>query len=274
VKEFTLEAFAEGDWKEIASGTTIGYKRILRLPTIRASMIRLNIKQAKACPLISNLEVYNAPKVLTEPEISRDKQGMVSLSAADPEVKIFFTVDGSGPDQASTVYGEPFAVPGKMIVKAVAVDEATGLKSPVSTREFDVAKTKWSVLLPPDDAERSSRAIDDNPSTTWVFAVEKFPAETVVDLGESLLLTGITYLPDQRRRAAGIIEKGECYVSEDGKDWGDPVTAGELPNMLNSPVWQKISFPEKKGRYLKVVVTGTVNEEKRVGIAELGILTR
>ncbi len=274
VKEFTLNAYVGGEWKEIASATTIGYKRILRLPTTRASMIRLDIKQAKACPLISNLEVYNAPKVLTEPHISRDKQGMVSLAAADPELKIFYTVDGSGPGPASTLYNESFSVSGKLIIKAVAMDEASGLKSPVSTMEFDVAKTIWSVLSPRDDPEISSRAIDDNPSTSWIYSVEEFPAETVVDLGNSYLVTGISYLPDQSRRASGIIEKGECYVSENGKDWGDPVVAGELPNMLNSPVWQQISFPEKRGRYLKITVLKTVNDEKRVGFAEIGIITR
>lgn len=274
VKEFTVDAFVEGDWKEIASETTIGYKRILRLPTTRTSMIRLNIKQAKACPLISNLELYNAPKVLIEPDISRDKEGMVSLSAADPEVTIFYTVDGSDPDSASALYGESFAVPGKLLVKAVAIDEASGLRSPVGIKEFDVAKTKWSVLLPGDDPERSSRAIDDNPSTSWTYSVKEFPVEAVVDLGESHLITGISYLPDQSRRATGIIEQFECYVSESGKDWGDPVITGTFPNILNSPVWQQVLFPEKNGRYLKIKVLKTVNEVKRVGFAEIGVLTR
>jgi alpha-L-fucosidase len=61
VSEFTIDAFSNGEWEEIASETTIGYKRILRLPDTKASKIRLNIKRSKACPLISNIEVYNAP---------------------------------------------------------------------------------------------------------------------------------------------------------------------------------------------------------------------
>lgn len=63
VKAFSLDARVEGEWEEIASQTTIGYKRILRIPATTASGIRLNIKDAKACPLISNMEVYNAPSV-------------------------------------------------------------------------------------------------------------------------------------------------------------------------------------------------------------------
>ena len=199
---------------------------------------------------------------------------MVLLAAADREVKIFFTVDGSVPGPGSALYEQPFEVPGKMVIKAVAIDEASGLKSPVTTMEFDVAKSRWSVLLPLDDADKSSMAIDDKPTTTWSFSVDKFPSEFVVDLGESHLITGITYLPDQRRRAVGIIQEGACYISENGDDWGDPVVAGELPNMLNSPVLQQISFPEKRGRYLKIQVLKTVNEEKRVGIGEIGIITK
>ena len=104
--------------------------------------------------------------------------------------------------------------------------------------------------------------------------MEEFPIEIVVDLGESHFVNGFSYLPDQGRRVTGIIEEGACYISENGKDWGDPVVAGELPNMLNSPVLQEITFPEKKGKYLKIEVVKTVNDEKRVGIAEIGIITR
>lgn len=48
-------------WKILSEGTTIGYKRILRFPTISASKIKINITEAFACPIINNLEIYNAP---------------------------------------------------------------------------------------------------------------------------------------------------------------------------------------------------------------------
>jgi len=61
VQEFTLEAMVEDNWNLLASETTIGYKRILRLPTVKTSRIRLTIIRSKASPLISNIELYNAP---------------------------------------------------------------------------------------------------------------------------------------------------------------------------------------------------------------------
>ena len=61
VQEFTVEAMVENNWKLLASKTTIGYKRILRLPTVKTFRIRISIIQSKASPLISNIELYNAP---------------------------------------------------------------------------------------------------------------------------------------------------------------------------------------------------------------------
>jgi alpha-L-fucosidase len=61
VQKFSIEAEASEGWKEIASGTTIGYKRILRFPDVTTSKLRLNILAAKGSPMISEVGVYNAP---------------------------------------------------------------------------------------------------------------------------------------------------------------------------------------------------------------------
>jgi alpha-L-fucosidase len=58
IKSFTIEARQQNAWKEIAAGTTIGFKRILKLSPVETDKIRVNIKASKACPLISALEVY------------------------------------------------------------------------------------------------------------------------------------------------------------------------------------------------------------------------
>ena len=58
VKDFDIEIWKDNVWVKTASGTTIGYKRILPLGAVETSKIRINIKDAKACPLISNVEVY------------------------------------------------------------------------------------------------------------------------------------------------------------------------------------------------------------------------
>jgi alpha-L-fucosidase len=58
IKSFRVEAFDGSGWKDIAIGTTIGYKRILKLKPVSCSKIRVSILQSKACPVISNIEIY------------------------------------------------------------------------------------------------------------------------------------------------------------------------------------------------------------------------
>jgi len=58
VKSFSVEIEKDGAWQEVASGTTIGYKRILRINPVDAQKVRVVIKDSKACPVISNVEIY------------------------------------------------------------------------------------------------------------------------------------------------------------------------------------------------------------------------
>lgn len=58
VKSFSVELEKDGNWVEAAHGTTIGYKRIVRIDPVEAQKVRVVINDSKACPLISNVEVY------------------------------------------------------------------------------------------------------------------------------------------------------------------------------------------------------------------------
>lgn len=58
VKSFTVEVWKDNVWQKVAEATTIGYKRILKIEPVETDKIRVNIKASKACPVISNMEVY------------------------------------------------------------------------------------------------------------------------------------------------------------------------------------------------------------------------
>ncbi len=59
VKAFTIEALnADGGWKEIASETTIGYKRIVKTEETTTSKVRVNILDSFACPVLNGFELY------------------------------------------------------------------------------------------------------------------------------------------------------------------------------------------------------------------------
>lgn len=58
VQSFTIDIWQNNAWKTVANETTIGYKRIVALDSVQTDKIRVQIKAAKACPLLSNVEIY------------------------------------------------------------------------------------------------------------------------------------------------------------------------------------------------------------------------
>jgi len=48
-------------WNILTKATTIGYKRILSFPSVSTKKIKVNISKSLACPILNNIEIYNAP---------------------------------------------------------------------------------------------------------------------------------------------------------------------------------------------------------------------
>lgn len=97
------------NWERIIDATTIGYKRILRFPSVTASKIRINITKSLACPILNKLELYHAPDY---PEgISDDsrygqtsREGWEMLSPVKDAGKI---IDGKADDAVLVDLDEP-----------------------------------------------------------------------------------------------------------------------------------------------------------------------
>ena len=62
VSSFEVQAQLESGWTTVARGTTIGHKRILVFPTVRASKVRVHILESRACPLLSRVSLHLAPQ--------------------------------------------------------------------------------------------------------------------------------------------------------------------------------------------------------------------
>lgn len=58
VQSFTIEAWEDENWREIASETTIGYKRIVKINPLNTQKIRIKIKETKAEVVISEVKVW------------------------------------------------------------------------------------------------------------------------------------------------------------------------------------------------------------------------
>ncbi len=272
VKSFTVEALVDGAWKELAKGTTIGYKRILRFPAVAATKVRFNITGSKSCPVISNIGIYNAPVFLNSPSIIRSQSGEITISTNDIGPYFYYTLDGSEPTLNSEMYSGPVPTDGKVDVKAIAYDPATDKSSPVTLEKFDICRKGWKIVG--IDDVKAAAILDGNTSTTWHHQSKdkKMPVDLVVDLTSEQNLSGFKYHPDPGIWSPGIITHYEFYVSADNKTW-KLADHGEFSNIKNNPVWQIKKFPVAKARYIKLRALKNAENNDNTGYAELDVIT-
>lgn len=60
IARFAIDAYVDGQWRQIAEGQTVGYKRICRTPTVTAEKVRIRVLDCRLCPTISNFGLYYA----------------------------------------------------------------------------------------------------------------------------------------------------------------------------------------------------------------------
>jgi alpha-L-fucosidase len=272
VKSFKAEAFVNEEWKEIAKQTTIGYKRILRFNTVKATKFRLTIIDAKASPLISNIEIYDSPQILAPPSIVRKQSGKVSITPADFESEIYYTLDGSNPTIKSARYTKSIETgDGKVIVKSIAYDPVTKTSSDVSEERYDIARKQWKIVGIEDI--NAYKILDGDVNSQWYQDnKQQMPVELVIDLGKIENVSGFRYLPDQHWWGSGIVTNYRFSVSSDGSQW-ITVTEGEFANIKNNPVWQSESFSPQTVRYVKLTALRNTQNDNKVGYAEIDVVT-
>jgi alpha-L-fucosidase len=270
VKAFNVEAFVDGDWKELAAATTIGYKRVLRFPTVEATKVRLNITDAKSCLVVSNIGIYYAPVFLNAPKIARSQSGEITITANDIGPIFYYTLDGSEPSTKSSMYTVPFPADGKIEVKAIAYDPSSGKSSPIGSEKFDISRKKWKIIEIYD--EKSGSILDGNTSTSWNQRDKKMPIDLVIDLGKRYNLSGFKYLPDQNKWGSGIITNYQFYVSDDNINW-KLTDEGEFSNIKNNPVWQTKTFLPAHARYFKFRALKNTSNDDVAGYAEVDVIT-
>ncbi len=272
VKSFSIEALVDGSWKEVAKATTIGYKRILRFPTITTTKLRLNITDAKACPLIANIGVYDAPQILTAPTIIRNQSGEITITPADAESQIFYTTNGMAPTIQSKKYTVPFVTDDKIQIRAIAFDAASAKASSEANEKFDIVRKNWKIMSVSD--EKVNAVIDGNGLTAWHQNNNiKLPADLIIDLGKEENLVGFKYLPDQSLWGGGLISQYRFFVSANGNEW-KLMSEGEFSNIKNNPLWQTKMITAIKVRYIKLSALKNADNNNNIGYAELDVITK
>ncbi len=258
----------QNDWSDLAEGTTIGYKRILRFPSVETSKLKIEFN-ALACPVISTISLFASREYLSSPVIGRGKSGMVSIVCDSPDPVIYYTTDSSAPDISSKIYQTSFSLPEGGIVRAVTMINNGMEKSEVVAASFDISPAKWSVVSP--QGGDAAKAIDGNNSSFAKIAIEQ---EFVIDLGELCRLKGFSYMPVANGEASNI-SRYDLYVSPDGKEWAKVRGNANFDTIKNTPVQQHVFFDKAfDGRFLKLKALELTNKNSEYTVAEIGIITR
>ena len=278
VKQHAVDAWINGSWKEIATATTIGYKKILRFPTIQTTKLRLRILDARDNAAIATLAIHNYQEPLASVLLNRDSNGTVSLSIKAHNAKIRYTLDGSTPNNQSNIYTKPLHLPKGALLKATGFSgNQTG---PTLEQQLGLSTKNWKATATSTHTNNynAAFAIDNNPKTYWHSSWAKghptHPHTLTVQLPQTETLTGFTYLPRQDRRVPdGMIEQGYFESSTNGKTW-TKITSFTFGNLLNSPD-QRIKLFDKpvKAKYVRLVSTKGAQNKPYAAIAELGLLS-
>lgn len=287
VKSFNVEVWDGSQFVVLDHQTTIGYKRILVFPTLKTSKVRVNILDAKAGPVLSEFQVYQAPEMMALPEILRDRKGLVQIISESMDAIITYTTDGSEPNLQSQQYKNPFDFSGAGTIKAKSFINRGDQSSETVSAKYDLAPRKWKILFASHEAKGfdAGLAIDADPRTYWHTGTPgettPFPHELAIDLGESLSVKGFSYTPPAKLNSrlhgenSGIIYQYSFYVSQDGQNWEEVIHQGSFANIKNNPVKQEVKFEQSfLTRFVKFVSHASVNGDENVSsVGEIGVFT-
>jgi alpha-L-fucosidase len=271
VKSFTIDIWNDdtNSWQQVASETTIGYKRIVRFTKVTAQRLRVNINESLASPVLNGMAIFDATEFITLPQITRNQEGIVTIATPMPDPVIFHTTDGTVPTVASPRFETPFAMLQGGVVRAVAMIDNNTQQSEVITANFDIAAAKWTVLSP--GQEDAYRAIDGN-LTNRVLVDRAQPF--IIDLGETLHLRGFVYTPFARTTAPNIY-RYNFSVSDDNRQWRTVMRNATFDNIRNSPVAQEVIFDTPvQARYIRLEALELANPGDRYSLSEVSVITR
>jgi alpha-L-fucosidase len=231
VERFHIDAWDGATWTQVAQGTTIGYKRLLRFPAVTAAKVRLVIDESRTSPTLSTFGLYKAPpRVTIEPGGGAFEDSMtVRLSSDSKGVAIHYTLDGTAPTLRSPRYTGPIVLTRTATLTALPAEGGELGMEPSEARFLRckrVAGLAFEKQYSPryaghghttlSDGHRGSAGFDDGK---WLgFDADDMTA--TLDLGKPQPIRKVTAgFLQQQGSWIFLPTRVTCSVSADGKSW-------------------------------------------------------
>lgn len=288
VEEHAVDAWVDNEWKEIASATNIGYKRILRFPEITSNKFRIRILKSRLQPAISNVSAHYYKTRPPQLEMKRDIEGLLTIQPKkhkfgwkphgeniaknlNSSIEIRYTLDGSTPTKESKLFTEPFSLASEEVKACAFNNNETGS---VVSYQFGIIKKDWKLDKASSNQtnHKGEYAFDADVNTYWLSKENSSGIHYIaVDLGKTQQLKGFAYTP-QNQNPDGMIEKGTIKISTNGKSW-KVVEDFEFGNLINDPTTRRHFFEAPvKTRYIRIESKVIAGGNKTAAIAEIDFL--
>ncbi len=154
----------------------------------------------------------------------------------------------------------------KQTTNTEAVADDRGRVNPAPAEERAQPLTLQFVRADSEEpsAERGygENAVDGNPDPS-------LPHEIIIELVPPSTIKGFTYLPRQDESDHGIIRDFEFYVSNDGKNFGEPVTKGAFKSGREKKIEM---FKPIRCRFIKLRALSEINGLAWSSAAEIGVI--
>lgn len=126
----------------------------------------------------------------------------------------------------------------------------------------------------PDEGD-ASYLVDGDPSTIWhtmySITLAKYPHWVDFDAGKQKVIKGFSYQARQDGSLNGCIKDYEIYVSNDNKNWGEPVAKGSFEKTAKL---QKVMFGKPvKARYVRLRALNEQSGQDYASGAEFTLVT-
>ena len=120
---------------------------------------------------------------------------------------------------------------------------------------------------------KGANAVDGDPATIWHTqwqdASPECPHEIIIELSRACTIKGFTYLPRQDEQVNGTIKDYEFYLSDDGKEFGQPVKKGTFEEGKDKKI---ALFAAKSAKFIKLKALSEINGNAWTSAAEIGIV--
>jgi hypothetical protein len=226
---------------------------------------------------VRELEGEKTETELKEGKLSGNEVSFVELlKFNDQDIRIEYKGRLDGDEIKFTRKVGDFATMEIVAKRVKPSDENTGTKPPpygatASRLKLKVVKVDSEETAGEDG--KGANAVDGDASTFWHTQWQdtspNHPHEIIIELSAPASIKGFTYLPRQDDQVNGTIKDYEFYLSNDGKDFGQPVKKGTLGEGKER---KTVTFDAKQARFIKLKALSEINDQAWTSAAEIGLI--